>query len=126
MPKIDAVIISHNHYDHLDYNSVVELNKKFGNEKSENGLNWFVGLGLYPFVIHDVYFLKRCLFSLFINIIIFKGTAKWFDSIGIKNNVHELNWWQSKKFKNLEFVFTPSQHWCGRGIADRNNVTVIF
>ena len=39
------MIISHNHYDHLDYNSVIELNKKFGNENSENGLNWFVGEG---------------------------------------------------------------------------------
>ena len=54
MPKVDAVIISHNHYDHLDYDSVVELNKKFGNEKSENGLNWFVGLGLFAFNRYDV------------------------------------------------------------------------
>lgn len=51
-----------------------------------------------------------------------KGTAKWFDSIGIKKNVHELNWWESKTYKNLEFVFTPSQHWCGRSAFDRNNV----
>jgi len=49
LPRVDAVIISHNHYDHLDYNSVVELNKKFGNEQSEDGLNWFVGLGMFPF-----------------------------------------------------------------------------
>ena len=54
MPKVDAVIISHNHYDHLDYDSVVELNKKFGNEKSENGLNWFVGLGLFDFNRYDI------------------------------------------------------------------------
>jgi L-ascorbate metabolism protein UlaG (beta-lactamase superfamily) len=28
LPSIDAVMISHDHYDHLDYNSILELNKK--------------------------------------------------------------------------------------------------
>ncbi|XP_029471325.1 N-acyl-phosphatidylethanolamine-hydrolyzing phospholipase D isoform X2 [Rhinatrema bivittatum] len=41
LPKIDAVVISHTHYDHLDYRSVVSLNGRFGNE-----LRWFVPLGL--------------------------------------------------------------------------------
>lgn len=91
IPRIDAVLISHNHYDHLDHQSVLDLNKKFGN-KLENGINWFVG----------------------------KGTAEWFKSCGIENNVHELSWWESKKLKNIEFVFTPAQHWCTRGAFDRN------
>lgn len=87
LPRVDAVVISHNHYDHLDYQSVIDLNRKF----ADHGIGWFVGL----------------------------GTAEWFHSCGITKNVFELNWWESKKFKDLEFVFTPSQHWCTRTSFDR-------
>ena len=41
LPAIDAVVISHNHYDHLDSGSVESLNDRFGSD-----LQWFVPLGL--------------------------------------------------------------------------------
>ncbi|XP_069012785.1 N-acyl-phosphatidylethanolamine-hydrolyzing phospholipase D-like isoform X1 [Embiotoca jacksoni] len=41
LPRIDAVVISHSHYDHLDAGSVASLNGRFGGE-----LRWFVPLGL--------------------------------------------------------------------------------
>ena len=40
MDKVDAVVISHDHYDHLDYNSVLDINKRFPSSQ------WFVPLGL--------------------------------------------------------------------------------
>ncbi|XP_066524519.1 N-acyl-phosphatidylethanolamine-hydrolyzing phospholipase D [Hoplias malabaricus] len=41
VPHVDAVLISHTHYDHLDSSSVASLNSRFGAE-----LRWFVPLGL--------------------------------------------------------------------------------
>jgi len=38
--NLDAVVISHNHYDHLDYPSVRSLYERYGNQ-----LTWFCGLG---------------------------------------------------------------------------------
>lgn len=41
LPRLDAVMISHTHYDHLDADSVSALNTRFG-----SALRWFVPLGL--------------------------------------------------------------------------------
>ncbi|XP_074605731.1 N-acyl-phosphatidylethanolamine-hydrolyzing phospholipase D-like [Brevipalpus obovatus] len=39
--SLDAVVISHNHYDHLDSASVVNIHKRYGNR-----IKWFVPLNL--------------------------------------------------------------------------------
>lgn len=69
----------------------MDLYKKFG-ENKKDPINWFVG----------------------------SGTREWFESNGINSNVHELTWWESIKFKDLEFTFTPAQHWSSRSLTDRN------
>ncbi|XP_056878980.1 N-acyl-phosphatidylethanolamine-hydrolyzing phospholipase D isoform X1 [Takifugu flavidus] len=46
LPRIDAVVISHSHYDHLDAGSVASLNARFGGT-----LRWFVPLGLMDWLM---------------------------------------------------------------------------
>ena len=41
LPPIDIVVVSHNHYDHLDYDTVKRLNSSQGDR-----MHWYVGLGL--------------------------------------------------------------------------------
>ena len=92
LPRLDVVLISHNHYDHLDYNSIKHINNRFSGLYS--GLKWFVG----------------------------SGNLEWFRSCGIEGNVYELKWWETKEYSNLTFAFTPAQHWSYRGRNDRFKV----
>ena len=95
LPKIDAVVVSHDHYDHLDKPSVDSLNQRFPE------LHWYVG----------------------------KGLEDWFRKLQCQN-VHELTWWEqrtqsltlSEGLAKFDFIFTPAQHWCGRGVRDENKV----
>ena len=82
--QVDAVVLSHDHYDHLDYKSILKLKDKTK--------MFYVPLGVGSH-------LKR-----------------W----GIKKElIKELDWWQSAKLDNLEFVSLPAQHFSGRSLFDR-------
>ncbi|MBV9890447.1 MAG: MBL fold metallo-hydrolase, partial [Rhizobacter sp.] len=85
LPHVDAVVISHNHYDHLDAASVRALAEQPG--------------GSPLFVVP-------------------LGNKAWFASLGIERVV-ELDWWQGAQVGAVEIVFTPAQHWSGRGLNDR-------
>ena len=89
LPHIDVVLISHNHYDHLDEASVVALNAQAGGPPL-----FIVPLGL-----------KAWLADAGI------GNAVELDWWG----AHLL----SGPLGAVEFVLTPVQHWSGRGIHDR-------
>tara|TARA_B100001057_G_scaffold448342_1_gene488596 strand:- start:523 stop:1566 length:1044 start_codon:yes stop_codon:yes gene_type:complete len=47
------------------------------------------------------------------------GDKKLLEKNGIKN-VIEFDWWQSLKIDDVEFTFTPVQHWSKRTMSDRN------
>lgn len=92
LPEVDIVIISHSHYDHLDYDSIVELwqlHKDYIHFLVPLGLrDWFLGLNI--------------------------GIAE--------DRVTELDWWDEISLhdashsiaeKKLRIVCTPAQHGSG-------------
>ncbi|KKD59862.1 hydrolase [Grimontia sp. AD028] len=86
LPEIDVVVISHDHYDHLDKMSVKALSDK-------------TGLFLVPLKIGAI-------------------LKDW----GVPTEkVVELKWWESRVVNGIDFTLTPTQHFSGRGLTDRDS-----
>jgi len=84
-PKIDVVLLSHDHYDHMDYRSIMKIKNKVQRFCVPRG----VGTRL----------------------------RQW----GISNEaIAELTYGETLGIENLVFTCTPSQHFSGRGLFDRN------
>jgi L-ascorbate metabolism protein UlaG (beta-lactamase superfamily) len=86
LPNIDLVLISHNHYDHLN---------KYTIEKIHHNVSKFI----VPLAV-----------------------GEQLEAFGVaKDKIIEMDWWEEiQVFHNLKIVFTPTQHFSGRGIFDRN------
>ncbi|MEM9693906.1 MAG: MBL fold metallo-hydrolase [Myxococcota bacterium] len=84
LPPIDAIVISHNHYDHLDLPTLRAVYRRD-----------------FPTVFAGL------------------GNARLLRENGLTRSV-ELDWWQSRRHRGLEFVAVPAQHFSGRGLIDRD------
>ncbi len=85
LPFIDVVLISHDHYDHLDYKAIKKLNSKVG--------HFCVPLGVKAHLL------------------------RW----GIPNKkISEYDWYEQAIINDIKLIFTPSRHFSGRGIFNRN------
>lgn len=85
LPPIDAVLLTHDHYDHLDLESIAKLRGKVG--------RWFVALGV----------------------------GRHLQAWGVPaDRIREFDWWETFQCDELQLVFTPSRHFSGRGLTDRN------
>lgn len=85
LPPIKAVVISHDHYDHLDKNAIKALNAKV--ETFVTPLK--VGNHLRDWGIAD-------------------------------DKIVELNWWQHTQLDQIKITATPSQHFSGRSLFDKD------
>uniref|UniRef100_A0A0X3P0B9 Metallo-beta-lactamase domain-containing protein n=1 Tax=Schistocephalus solidus TaxID=70667 RepID=A0A0X3P0B9_SCHSO len=95
LPPLDAVVISHNHFDHMDVNTMTKVGKH-----SPNAL-WCVPSGCKNFTEKTLRSTKR-------------GKSPG-------PNVWEALWWEEVTLKRREgesaavkIAFTPTQHWSGR------------
>ena len=85
IPAVDVVLISHDHYDHLDKGSIKQLKDK---------------------VKHFVVPLR---------------VGNYLREWGVSDSqITELDWWQSTKLNGVEYIATPTQHFSGRGLLDRD------
>ncbi|AEI39733.1 MBL fold metallo-hydrolase [Paenibacillus mucilaginosus] len=85
LPPIDAVFITHDHYDHLDYPSIQKLKGKVS--------HFFVPYGVSTHLI------------------------RW----GVEEDkITEFNWWDEAEFQGLTVALTPSKHFSGRGLFNRD------
>ena len=88
LPPLDAVVISHDHYDHLDYPSIQQL------------------------IAMDVPFVTSL------------GVGAHLEAWGAPSGrITELDWWESKRIGDLTITASPSQHFSGRSVADRNRTS---
>lgn len=87
LPPIDLVLVSHDHYDHLDYPTIRALARQ------------------------DVPFVTSL------------GVGAHLEAWGVPaERIVELDWWESYALPgaDLRVHATPSQHFSGRGLKDRN------
>ncbi|MCR5889400.1 MBL fold metallo-hydrolase [Hymenobacter sp. J193] len=88
LPPIEAVLISHDHYDHLDYQTILRLKEKTA--------HFFVPLGVGAHLLAW-------------------GVAP--------AKIHELDWGDSLRLPGLTVVSTPTRHFSGRGLTNRNSTS---
>lgn len=85
MPPIDMLLLSHDHYDHMDHRTIMALKHKISH-----------------------YCVPR-------------GVGARLESWGIKKEeITELSYGETLNTSDLVFTCTPSEHFSGRGLRDRN------
>lgn len=94
LPNIDIVVISHNHYDHLDNSTIEQLATR--SKLQASAIQFFVPLGLKIHLVDE----------------------------GVEpKHVSEMDWWNKTQVKkassSIQIQALPSQHWSARGLSDR-------
>ena len=90
LPDVDVVLISHDHYDHLDYNTILALGK------SSPSTLFYVPMGTKQFLVEDCNIEPERVTEM-----------EWWEEASFRDG-------------DAKIVCTPAQHWCSRTPWDRN------
>lgn len=115
LPRIHIVLISHNHYDHLDADSVKELNDRFGVT-----CRWIVPIGLGSFMqamsienfVELDWWQKECY-----KILSDRPKPMSREEIVFNRRTFLED---TERLGEIGIYLTPSQHWSRRGVNDFN------
>ncbi len=90
LPHIDAILISHSHYDHLSLDSLRALYRQKGGAPM-----LYAPLGIDLWLARHV-------------------------TDGDRSRIVKLDWWDKATHGGLELQLLPVHHWSARGLYDRN------
>jgi len=92
LPPLAAVLVSHNHYDHLDLGSVSRL------AELQPNTSWFVPAGMAQWLKDNTMVSGDKVHEM-----------TWWQEEHLEGT-------------NIKIVFTPANHWCKRSVADDNQM----
>lgn len=92
LPQLSAVVVSHNHYDHLDLNSVRDIAAR------QPDCEFFVPMGMQQWMVDNTVASKDRVHEM-----------TWWEERKLHNS-------------EVKIVFTPANHWCKRSASDDNRV----
>lgn len=93
---VDVVLLSHTHYDHLDYYSARDIGNK---------ALWLVPLGVKDYLENELG-ITNCI------------EMNWWDSHNVPSNIAANP--SLAQAEGITITFTPAKHWTARGLFDRN------
>ncbi|THV06313.1 Metallo-hydrolase/oxidoreductase [Dendrothele bispora CBS 962.96] len=94
LPEIHYVVISHNHYDHLDLQALRDIFKRSPNAR------FLVPLGVKELIVNELGVAEDRVVD-----------SDWWDTVSFSGEYNS----------RTEFVCTPAQHNSGRGLLDQNH-----
>jgi L-ascorbate metabolism protein UlaG (beta-lactamase superfamily) len=119
LPQVDVVLLSHDHYDHLCYETITELVER-GVRGEGEGVRAEVAPPPSHFTPPPSHFTPPPSHLTLPHFIAALGVGAHLEKWGVpSSSITELEWWQEQQVGDVKLTFTPSRHFTGRSMTNR-------